>query len=675
MTRLTRFPVLLLLALSLLTLPGAASKPEIRAWKVIEKTVDGGDAEDLLKRTTKYLEDFPGGEYKLRAHRLAGEAAFELGEWRSARRHLESWLTLGGRDGLDEAKLLIALSVGEEGDREGGANQLRNVATTAEDPDVITRAARELVALHLFDGAWGRALDAQGVLLERKLFDPDKDMDDSRAALGAAKRARIDDGREWEDATWDELERLASTPLIAGLIAALALEDRKQLVDSPGTENARRVWAVRYPDHPLITWVPGAEQFAAEPEDTNPLAVGLLLPESGRYAAPGALARRGIDLALQAGIELGWPEVELHVVDTAGEADKAAAGVKSLVDDDKVIAILGPMISSSAPSVAEASADAVVPTIMMTQKPGLVSDSPFAFNAWMHPDDQVRSLVDHAMGRLGMTKFAIAYPDKESAGQLVATFWDEVEKAGGQIVAVESYPAESTDFRETGRKLKALWYTAAPPGEGDSALPWLGTRTKPQIANEPIVELEPGLDFQAVFVPDNYRRVSMLAPGFIFEEINLGGHIEKTEEKDYLPVTLLGGAALNHPDLVTRGGKYTEGTVMVDGFFLDSEAPAVQHFRTAYKAAYGSDPTILEATAYDATIYLIQLLSEGVTSRRELVRRLALSTPVQSVTGARGFNADGSMVHELLTLQVRKGTIVQVWPQDASEEDAPEDQQ
>ncbi len=670
-TRPSRFPALLLLAVALLTLPGADNRAEIRAWKVIEKTIDSGEPEDLFERTTSYLESFPGGEYTLLAHRLAGGAAFELGEWRSARRHLESWLTLGGREGLDEVKLLIALTVGEDGDREGGASQLRNVASTAQDPTVVQRAARELVAQHLFDGDWRRALDAQGLLLARKLFDPDKDLDDARTALSAAKRARETAGKEWMDDSWDELERLASSPLVAGLIGAVALEDRRQMVDAPSTEDARRSWALRYPEHPLITWVPGAEEFAAEPEDTNPLAVGLLLPMTGRYAAPGALARRGIDLAIQAAVELGWPQIELHVVDTGGEEAAAAAGVGTLVDKDKVIAVLGPMISSSAPGVADAATRHLVPAIMMTQKPGM-AQSPYVFNAWLHPDDQIRALVDHTMGRLGMTKFAIAYPDKESAGELAGKFWDAVEKAGGQIVSVESYPAESTDFRETGRKLNAAWYMASPPGEADLVLPWLGSRKKPQVGHEPITALEPGLDYQAIFVPDNYRRVTMLAPGFIFEEINLGGHIDKTKDKEYLPVTLLGGSALNHPDLVTRGGKYTEGTILVDGFFLESAEPGAQHFTDAYRAAYGTDPTILEATAYDATIFLIQLLSEGVGTRRELVRRLALSTPVQSVTGARGFNADGSMVHELLTLQVHRGAIVQVWPKPATEDDADE---
>ena len=106
-------------------------------------------------------------------------------------------------------------------------------------------------------------------------------------------------------------------------------------------------------------------------------------------------------------------------------------------------------------------------------------------------------------------------------------------------------------------------------------------------------DLEALANFQvdAVFVPDNYKRVSMLAPGFLFEEINLGSHLPAEE---YPPVMLMGGAALNHPGLISRGGKYTEGTLLVDGFFLNSTEPAVQQFALAYKAAYEKEPSIIE---------------------------------------------------------------------------------
>jgi branched-chain amino acid transport system substrate-binding protein len=136
-------------------------------------------------------------------------------------------------------------------------------------------------------------------------------------------------------------------------------------------------------------------------------------------------------------------------------------------------------------------------------------------------------------------------------------------------------------------------------------------------------------------------------------------------------VTLLGGAALNHPDLISKGGKVTEGTVLVDGFFLGSPDPEVQRFVAAYRAAHGADPSILEAIAYDSALFVAQILDGGADSRREMRRALRLSTPARTVTNARGFDPQGEMRHEMLTLMVHGGAIVQVWPPPPAEQLAP----
>jgi ABC-type branched-subunit amino acid transport system substrate-binding protein len=268
---------------------------------------------------------------------------------------------------------------------------------------------------------------------------------------------------------------------------------------------------------------------------------------------------------------------------------------------------------------------------------------------------------------MGVRTFALAYPDKEAAASVAARFWDEAQGAGGAVVAAESYPADATDFRDTARKLKGALYKAKPPAEADRVLPFLPGRRKPQL--EPEVHLvRPGFEFQAVFVPDSYRRAAMLAPGFVFEEINLGGHIR---DADNPPVVLLGGSALNHPDLVARGGAYVEGTVLVDGFFAGSQSQSVRRFVDAYRAAHGTDPSILEATAYDATLALIQAMHEGAVSRRDIARALRRIAPKESVTGLRGFGADGQAEHDLLVLQVKDKKIVQVWPAPPPVEPAP----
>ncbi|MCO4771508.1 MAG: penicillin-binding protein activator [Deltaproteobacteria bacterium] len=654
----TRIQILLLLLVSLLVLPGASSKQERRAWKLLETSVEAADdPEDVFDRAREYLEKYPSGDGTIKAHSYAGRAAFELKRWKLARQHLESYLSLGGRDELDDIRLKVAIAVGKEGDVTGGMSQLANVLANAEDTQAGRTAGRELVAQLLFEGDWRRTLTTQGTMLERGFFEPELDIEDSKKAISVARREIKSRGRTWGKDGWSRTEKSFEEPTVRGLLAALALEEDGRLLDSVETESDRRAWASRFPEHPLVDWVPGASVFMAEDEDVNPDVVGLLIPETGKYAAPGELVRRGVQLALMKAAEQGWPQVDLRIVDTAGDAVTAEAGMRRLVEEDKAIAVLGPMISAEAEQLAPLTSELAMPTVMLSQRPGFEADNPYAFNGWIHPESQVRALVDHAIHRMGLQTFAIAYPAKESAGGLARRFWEEVEAQGGKVVSVESYPAQETDFRETAQRLIGTYWEEKVPGEGDVQLPYMPGRSKPQLADEGAKVLEPGLDFQAVFVPDNYRRVSMLAPGFLFEEINLGGHIEKVPS-----VVLLGGSALNHPDLVNRGGDYIKGTVLVDGFFLEANRDAVLEFKKAYRANYNADPTLLEASAYDATLFLCQLLSEGVTSRRSLLQRLSLASPMITVTGARGFEPGGAMQHEMLTLQVRKGKIVQVWP-------------
>jgi len=645
----------------LLVLPGAASKAERRAWKVLENAVESNDEPaELLNRSQAYLESFPESENATTARRLAGEAAFELKEWKTALSYLEAYLSSGGREGIDHTKLRIAIATLKGGDMTSGVAQLANVLGSAQDKDAGRTAGRELVAQLLFEGEWRRALEGQGTMLARGLFDPDIDMADSRSAIAAARLDMKSQGREWGEDSWSRTEKSFDDPMVKGLLAALDLEESGSLLDSPDTEGDRKAWSARFPEHPLVSWVPGASIFLSETEDVDPSVVGLLVPDTGRFAAPGQLVRRGVELAMLTAAEQGWPAVDLRVVDTAGDPAIAETGLRSLLEKDKAIAVLGPMISAEAALLAPMTAELAMPTIMLSQRPGFESDSPYAFNAWIHPETQVRALVEHAINRMGLKSFAIAYPNKEGAGDIARRFWDEVVASGGNVVSVESYPSGETDFRETAQRLLGTYWIDKSPGEGDLQLPYMPGRSKPHLDGP---ELEPGVDFQAVFVPDSYNRVSMLAPGFLFEEINLGGHIEKVPS-----VVLLGGSALNHPGLVERGGEYIKGTVMVDGFFLESNRDAVLDFKKKYAANYGGNPTLLEASAYDATLFLCQLLAEGVTTRRELLQRLSLATPVVSVTGARGFEPDGAMQHEMLTLQVRQGKIVQVWPDTGTED-------
>ena len=654
------FPMLLLLLSLAVLLVGAgprkgpatrAERQEEQSWRQVEAAAARDAHDKTLDKAEDYLRSFPEGPHRLDARLIAGRAAMEQELWTACRRHLDAYLADGGRQQMQDVAYRVAICLAREGKTDDAAPALRNVAAHDDDDVRAAAAARELVALRLFEGEWPKALVAQGLLLGRGLFDPEADLADSRKAAD-----------QLGDGMLEVMERAEEDPLVAGLVAFLRLERAGQLLEAAETRDARRRFADLYPEHPLIDQVPQAAEWASEPEDTDARAIGVLLPTSGRYAAPGQLALQGVQLAfdrIRADESLGMTDLKLVHIDTGGDPEAAVEGLKRLVEVDRVIAVIGPIISAEAEAVAAAADEVGVPILMMTHKAGLASSSHNLFNTLVSADEQVDALVDHAMDRMDIQTFAIAYPDRETGGRMAGRFWERVGERGGRVAAVEAYPSGSTDFRETARRVLGREYLRSAPSEADQVLPWLGDRQRPHITS-PQVELEPGIDFQAVFVPDNYKIGAMLAPGFLYEQINMGGALSETRG---LPVALLGPAAFNHSDLVERGGKYSEGTVFVDGFFVHSLDASVQDFVLHYRRAHGADPSALEAIAYDSARFLVQLLLEGVESRREMRSRLSIAAPVRSVVGARGFGPDREMRHDLLVLRVKKGKIVQVWPE------------
>jgi ABC-type branched-subunit amino acid transport system substrate-binding protein len=643
------WPVIGILAVCLLmpTAASGASKPEERAWKRVQTAIGSDSAARLLMRVEDYLRTYPEGHWVLQARLEAARALLTMEEWTDARLGFQTYLRDGGLKAVEEASFGVALCLARERRLDDATIALHNVAVNDSSTVRSRAAARELAALHAFEGSNFRALDALALLVDRKLFEEATDLPRAQKYM-----------EELSDKALEAAESTKRGTATGALLSVLALGRAGRLLDADDTEDARRRFADRYAESSLLSLVPGAEDFATEPEDVNVGKIGLLLPSTGKFAAPGKLARRGVDLAMDAAAAMGWAPVELIALDTQSDPEVAKANLKALYSEHKVVGVIGPLISAEAEAVAAEAEELGIPLVMMTQRAGLAIDRANVFNTWSTPEEQADKLVEYAMGRLGLERFAIAYPDTEVAARATARFWERVEENGGRVVSVESFPASEKDFRVTGRRLKGTFYMKSPPGEADLILPFIPNRSKPQLG-DPQVELLPGVDFQAVFVPTNYKQATMVAPGLLYEEINIGGHLDA---EDYPPVIFMGGAAFNHPGLTDRGGKYMEGTILVDGFFPNAPSGPGREFSDAYQERYGVAPSILEAVAHDAALHLLQMVAEGVSGRRELRRRLTVSTPRRAVTGARGFDADGEMRHELLTLMVRKGAIVQVWP-------------
>jgi hypothetical protein len=189
--------------------------------------------------------------------------------------------------------------------------------------------------------------------------------------------------------------------------------------------------------------------------------------------------------------------------------------------------------------------------------------------------------------------------------------------------------------------------------------------------------VEPIIDFEAIFIPDEWRRVSLVAPALAVEDIVTNAcdardleRIRKTTGKKSLKtVMLLGTNAWSSgkgpsglPEFVERGGKFVNCSVYVDGFFVDSQRPATRRFVQAYRQANSGEPSLLEAYGYDSARMLRQLLEgkQAPQSRAELREALANLKDFDGATGKTSFDDKREARKPLFILSVSNKGVTEV---------------
>ncbi len=409
------------------------------------------------------------------------------------------------------------------------------------------------------------------------------------------------------------------------------------------------------PLHPLAeTWRAMAEKVA-EWLKVDMTTVGCILPLSGRYQAYGDKVLRGLLLAAEDAktLEQGGRDIQLVIKDGGGSPDLAAAAVRDLVVNHRVAAIIGPLGRVAAEAAAEEAQKLWVPIITLTQKKGVSELGNFVFRSFLSNEQQTRALVEYAVLGLGYRRFAILYPDDSYGKRLVNLFWDELDRSGAEVRGVETYEPSQTDFADQIKKLVGLYYPRP-----KSQLSGESTRVKgseapsggPEVISAVTFEEEPLpiLDFEAIFIPDSYTKVGLIAPQLAYHEVT--------------GIKLLGTNLWNSPKLIDMAGPYVQGAVFVDGFFPESRLPLTHEFVDRYEESFGEKPGYLEAQAYDTMRLLAKALGQPEVRSRPQLRDALLGIQVlPGVAGTASVGADGE-VHKppfLITIQKRQMAEIQ----------------
>ncbi len=621
---------------------------------------------DFLKGETAYLDGnyrralvllddfvqrYDESSYREKALYMAAESASALEKWSIARGHYDDLIREFPETGyLLRARFGRALAMAGEGRTADAVEALMEVGPQLEDARDRHRCYRTAVQVELGRRRYLDALEPMGLLVDDGAAWREED---ELALEQIAGSLEVEELLAWEK------ERRGTSAGGLALYAALHIEGLDE--DAQTVDPRVYLFADEYPDHPFASRIEALRgQGLQSPTIAN--KIGVLLPLSGNYRRPGSDVLDGITMGVE---DFHGTSVQpkLAIRDTEGDPDKAVEMLVELVEQEQVIAVLGPLLSNNAIPVAEKAQELRVPIVVLSQAEGVPQVGRYVFRNFLTPEAQVDAIADYAIDRQGIRDFALFYPSTEQGARMADRFWFRVEDSGCRVTAVESYADDETDFRKPLRRLYGKLYVDKGVGAVDLELPYLEGRSKPHLPDGHAAMLTPGSDFQGVFVPDGYKQVSMIAPAMVYEDINLADTYQSKP-----PVTLLGGASLNNPEFVKRGGRYVRGALFVDAFFVDSTDPLTSGFVRRFRSIYQRDPGLLEALGYDSLMIVATMLDQDVASRPTLRRMLSTVRIQDSITGALGFDRAGEMERELVLLTVEEESIVQLWPVPIPEE-------
>ncbi|MEK2689389.1 penicillin-binding protein activator [Bdellovibrio sp. GT3] len=370
--------------------------------------------------------------------------------------------------------------------------------------------------------------------------------------------------------------------------------------------------------------------------------IGVVLPLSGRNAPVGQRALRGLEMGL--GLHVPGSGFKLAVMDSEGNPDSARRGVERLVKEDNVIAVVGSLLSKTAPAVAAKSDELGVPSIALSQRSGLTEIGPSVFRNSLTSEMQVRQLVRTAMDDMGMKKFAVLYPNDQYGVEFTNIFWDEVLARGGKITAIQTYSNKETDFRLVIQRLVGTYYGEGRQDEFNLRMRELKHSDKKRSARGDNTEnvLPPITDFDAIFIPDSAKAMGQIAAMLAFSDVR--------------GVKLMGTNLWNTAGIAKRAGNFANSLM-----FVDSIAPTTQdqsRFASEYKNLYGEAPSLIEIQAYDAGLILRQLVASGADSREELTAKLIGLSKFPGSLGSLSMSSEREIDRPVISLTVDKGEII-----------------
>jgi len=310
------------------------------------------------------------------------------------------------------------------------------------------------------------------------------------------------------------------------------------------------------------------------------LVVGEFGSLTGNDATFGISTQRGVEVAMDELTakkegKIGGLKVRVVVEDDRGMAEEAATVVQKLINQDRVVAVLGEVASSRSLAGGPICQQAGVPMISPSStNPEVTKKGDYIFRMCFLDDFQGWVMAKFVAEDLKLKKVAVLKDVKNdySVG-LAGYFTSAFQAMGGTVVLETSYSAGDADFRAALTSIKAK------------------------------------------------RPEAVIVPGYYTE----AGQIARQARELGITVPLIGGDGWESEKLIEIGGEAMNGCFYSNHWALDAPDPRLQEFLKAYREKFKGDPDAIGGLAYDAAQVLFGAMEQLATQDPQAFQGLASS--------------------------------------------------
>jgi branched-chain amino acid transport system substrate-binding protein len=345
-------------------------------------------------------------------------------------------------------------------------------------------------------------------------------------------------------------------------------------------------------------------------ENKKEIVIGGVAPVTGEAATFGASTKNGFEMAFAEcnakGGLLGNP-IRLAFGDDKGDPAEGATVYTKIIQQDKAVAMLGPVMSKVALAGAPICQASQIPSMATTAtNPKVTMVGDYIFRACFIDPFQGTVGAIFAYNDLKTKKAACLFDVGNDYTKGLSDFFKAKYTAlGGQVVGFEGHATGATDFKAQLTKI---------------------------LSNKP----------EVLYVSDYYNDVALIAKQA--RELGFKG-------------PLLGGDGWDSPKLTEVGGTAVEGCFYTN-HDLDPNRPVVKDFQAKYKAKYGSDPDGLAVLAYDSANLMFDAIKRAGKTDGPAVRDALAATNMDVVSGHIKFDKDRNPVKSVGIFEIKGGKAV-----------------